>query len=89
VTEGEGGREGGRDALLLALNEIRLCGCRFVVGGRKVKEGGFLTLASVLEEALPLSLPRVVFDIFVGLSEEQFRVDLSSTEIRNRRAVKG
>ena len=54
-----------------------------------MKEGGFLTLASVLEEALPLSLPRVVFDMFVGLSEEQFRVDLSSTEIRNRRAVKG
>ena len=89
VVESEGGREGGRDALLLALNEIRLCGCRFVVGGRKVKEGGFLTLASVLEEALPLSLPRLILEMFVGLSEEQFRVDLSSTEIRARMVVKG
>ncbi len=85
----EGGKEEGRDALILALNEIRMHGCGFVVGGRKTKEGEFMTLASVLEEALPLSLPPSILGMFLGLSEEQFRMDLSSTQIRARMAVKG
>ena len=35
---------------------------------------------------IPLAsiLPQNIMDLFVGLSEEQFRLDISSTEIRNR-----
>ena len=32
-------------------------------------------------------LPQFIADMFVGLSEAQFRLDLSSTEIRNRTAL--
>ena len=92
TAEREGGGKGGRDALLLALNEIRMQGCRFIVGGRKVKgsdgKADFLTLEAVLEEARPLALPPSVLQMFLGLSEKQFRIDLSSTEIRARERMK-
>lgn len=35
-------------------------------------------------ETVAEMLPRSVADMFVGLTEQQFRLDLSSTEIRNR-----
>jgi hypothetical protein len=62
--------------MLQAFADIRAAGCSFLVAGRKV-EGKFLTLAD-------LALPSAVTDLFNGLSEDEFRLDLSSSEIRNQ-----
>lgn len=67
----------GEAAMLAAFDYIRAQGCRFLVAGRKV-EGVFYTLAD-------LSLPPGIQDLFSGLSADEFRLDLSSTEIRNER----
>jgi len=69
-------------------------GCRFVVGGRAASataaaaevdaSATFDTMPAVLASAsvpLPADL---LGTLFVGLSEEEFRVDMSSTEIRER-----
>ena len=68
-------------------------GCRFVVGGRTASVAAaagvdasstFDTMPAVLASA-PVPLPADLLGaLFVGLSEEEFRVDLSSTEIRAR-----
>lgn len=63
--------------MLAAFAEIRDAGCSFLVAGRKVGER-FLTWAD-------LAIPAEAADLFAGLSEDEFRLDLSSTEIRNQR----
>lgn len=60
-----------RDA---AIAEIADCGCRFLVFGRSV-DGGFETLDD-------LDLPPALRSISDGVSEKEFREDVSSTEIR-------
>lgn len=65
---------GGVEGMHEALATIRVQGCRFLVAGR-VQEGRFHTLADV-------ALPPEYNDLFQGLPEEQFRIDLSSTELR-------
>jgi Cytidylyltransferase-like len=69
------------EAMLEALAEIRSLGCRFLVAGRVGKDGTFHTLEHV-------GVPESCRDLFVGLAEEEFRLDLSSTEIR-RHALGG
>ena len=70
------------EELIAAIAEIAHLGCRFLVGGREV-DGKFLTLADVLKaSSIPTSLHRA----FIGLSSDQFRVDISSSEIRGRSA---
>jgi hypothetical protein len=65
-------------SMVAALSEIAALDCRFVVGGRK--EGAeFLTLEHILAT---VSLPQSIKDIFIGVSAEDFRVDISSSEIR-------
>lgn len=64
----------GRDA---ALARIRERGCRFLVAGRVGKNGVFQTIDD-------LDIPPGFFDLFVGLPESAFRVDMSSTELRAR-----
>lgn len=66
----------GRDA---ALTRIRERGCRFLVAGRISKSGTFQTIDA-------LEVPTSFFDLFVGLPESAFRVDMSSTELRARTA---
>lgn len=61
-------------AMLKAFAEIRGFGCSFLVAGRETA-GKFMTLDDI-------HLPQGVADLFVGLSEEEFRLDISSTEIR-------
>lgn len=61
-------------------------GCRFVVGGRVDKSGTFVTCEDVLG---PASLPPLVSRAFLGISEAQFRLDLSSTEIRDKQRQEG
>jgi hypothetical protein len=65
------GGEADRDA---ALALIRAQGCRFLVAGR-VQDGVFHTLDQI-------AIPDAARDLFIGLPEQAFRVDLSSTAIR-------
>jgi hypothetical protein len=58
---------------------VRTQGCRFFVGGRQHSEAGFRCL-----EQLPI--PPEVAALFLSLSESEFRVDLSSTQLRERTA---
>lgn len=67
---------GDPEAMLEALATVRDYGCRFLVGGR-LREGSFRTL-----EGLPV--PEGFEDLFEGIPEEDFRVDLSSSELRER-----
>jgi hypothetical protein len=65
------GGESARDAALAA---IRAQGCRFLVAGR-VHDGAFHTLDEIV-------IPEGARDLFLGLPEQAFRVDLSSSAIR-------
>ncbi len=59
-----------------ALERIAARGCRFLVFGRS-EEGQFVDLGS-------LSLPETLRNISTQVTEERFREDVSSTEIRRR-----
>jgi hypothetical protein len=61
--------------MVRALDEIRAAGCRFFVGGRIDAGGRFLEVAGV-------AVPADYRDLFTGLNEREFRVDVSSTELR-------
>lgn len=63
-------------AMHAALDAIRAAGCRFLVAGRSV-EGHFHTLDDV-------PVPPAYQDLFLALPADEFRVDLSSTELRRR-----
>jgi hypothetical protein len=63
-----------------ALAEIRQLGCRFLVAGRVDAAGVFQGL-----EQLPI--PERYRDLFEGIPESAFRLDLSSTELRSREAA--
>jgi hypothetical protein len=59
------------------LDKIRQCGGSFLVAGR-VQEGRFETLDS-------LHIPAPFKTMFAGIGAEDFRADISSTELRNAR----
>jgi hypothetical protein len=61
-----------------ALASIRRQGCRFLVAGRADREGRFLTLADI-------PIPAAHRDLFGAIPEDQFRLDLSSTQLREQR----
>ena len=60
-----------------ALEHLRRRGARFLVAGRRGQKG-FETLRT-------LDIPAAYRDLFYELSESTFRVDISSTELRERR----
>jgi nicotinic acid mononucleotide adenylyltransferase len=62
----------------LALSRIREQGCRFLVAGRVDQSGTFHTLAE-------LNVPEAFADCFQALPDELFRMDISSTQIREAR----
>lgn len=64
-------------ALVRALDAIRAAGCRFLVAGRVDGAGRFV-------EAGGIAVPEGYRDLFTGLSEREFRMDVSSTELRGR-----
>jgi hypothetical protein len=55
---------------------MQAAGCRFLVAGR-VKDGVFRTLADI-------AVPAAFVELFSALPEQVFRVDLSSSAIRER-----
>ena len=60
-----------------ALAGIRERGCRFLVAGRSDARGRFVGLED-------LALPPGCSDLFEGIPAEEFRLDLSSTQLRER-----
>jgi len=69
--------------MVAALGEIKALGCRFYVAGRKSGDI-FETWSSILDKSA--ILPESLLDLFVEISAEDFRSDISSTEIRAREA---
>jgi phosphopantetheine adenylyltransferase len=69
--------EGGEQGMAEALDQLQGNGCFFWVGGR-LHQGWFQTLADV-------EVPEKYREMFAGIPEEVFRIDLSSTEIRAQR----
>jgi hypothetical protein len=61
--------------LTRALERIRGLGCRFLVGGRADESGRFVEVSEV-------AIPEGYRDLFMGLTEQEFRVDISSTQMR-------
>jgi hypothetical protein len=61
-----------------ALDEIARYGCRFFVGGRVDAAGRFVDVGGV-------TIPGGYRDLFEGLGEREFRVDVSSSELRRGR----
>ncbi len=69
------GDDGGdRDAMMIALAEMLAGGTRFLVAGRE-DQGTFKTLKDV-------PVPQGFEPLFSGLPEDQFREDISSTQLR-------
>lgn len=68
-----------KGAMLEAMHEIRRHNCYFVCGGR-MRDGEWVDLSQV-------DVPEEIKDMFVPIPQSQFRVDISSTEIRERRAT--
>jgi hypothetical protein len=68
---------GDPDQVVRALDEIRSHGGRFFVGGRVDAAGRFVDVGGV-------AIPAGYRDMFQGLGEREFRVDVSSTELRDR-----
>jgi len=60
------------------LAKVRSAGCRFLVAGRVAADGRFHSLAD-------LRIPPYLADVFEGLSEVEFRLDQSSTDLRAAR----
>jgi hypothetical protein len=65
-----------QEAMCRAMRQIREWGCRFLVAGRVDAAGNFL-------EAGNLELPDEFRDLFTGIPASEFRVDISSTELRH------
>jgi hypothetical protein len=61
--------------LARSLERIRDLGCRFFVGGRLHADGRFVEVGGV-------PVPDGYRDLFAGPDEREFRVDVSSTEMR-------
>lgn len=69
------------EKMIEALLEIGSYGCYFIVGGRKQGDG-WDDLSSVV-------IPDPIKHLFKAINHNDFRVDISSTEIRARRASMG
>ncbi|TMW58170.1 hypothetical protein Poli38472_011758 [Pythium oligandrum] len=70
--------------MVLAINEISRQGCKFVVAGRFDENGSRRYISA--EEVLEKHVPPVFKDLFIPLREEDFRNDISSTQLRQKAA---
>ncbi|ESW14956.1 hypothetical protein PHAVU_007G032000 [Phaseolus vulgaris] len=68
--------DGNYNTMLKILIGCKETGCTFLVGGRNV-DGAFKVLDDI-------DVPEELKDMFVSIPAEQFRMDISSTELRNR-----
>jgi hypothetical protein len=67
---------GGRAAMVETIEGMWAAGARFLVAGRRDGTGRFETLAD-------LPIPAVWQDRFSAIAEDRFRIDLSSTDLRD------
>lgn len=72
--------QGGEQGMVAALEEFAAGDCRFWVAGR-LHQGAFLTLADI-------AVPADYATLFAAIPQQEFRVDISSTELRAQ-AAKG
>ncbi|KAL7533426.1 hypothetical protein ACHAXR_005230 [Thalassiosira sp. AJA248-18] len=75
-----------RDSMLAALVYLKEKGVHFIVGGR-LEQGTENKTKFVNGKKEVKSLPPGVQDMFTLLTEEEFRLDISSTELRKRREL--
>ena len=68
---------GSEREMLAALEELSGAGCRFLVAGRSGGAGVFVSLADV-------EIPAEYRRMFEAIPESRYRVDISSTELRER-----
>lgn len=68
--------DGSNQKMLEILGGCKRTGCIFLVGGRNI-DGVF----KVLED---LEIPEELKDMFIPIPAERFRMDISSTEIRQK-----
>lgn len=70
-------------SMVAALATIRERGCRFIVGGRATSgTPDFVSCEGILQSDNCKYLPSEILSLFEGIDEDEFRVDLSSTELR-------
>lgn len=74
-------------SMVAALATIRERGCHFIVGGRATSGSpSFVSCDDILLSDNCKYLPSEVRSMFEGIDEDEFRVDLSSSEIRSSTA---
>ncbi|MBI3862740.1 MAG: hypothetical protein HY290_12690 [Planctomycetia bacterium] len=73
---------GSEEATRAALQSIHDAGCRFLVAGRKVGET-FQTLSDI---PVPPKFAALFADLFAAIRPEEFRADISSTQLRHEAA---
>jgi len=73
-----------------ALSELSSSGVKFVVGARVKKDGSVETVASIYDfmKSLDIAIYEGLRAMFVEIPESDFRVDLSSTQLRAEAAKK-
>ena len=72
------------EEMYAVMNKFKDYGIEFIVAGRKdEKTGKFATMDETLKQCIPKEDLGKLPDIFKSITELSFRVDLSSTEIRN------
>ena len=74
--------QGKEEDMLLALDQLRAKHCRFLVAGRLDAAGRFVGL-----EEIPIPAP--YGDLFCAIPQSEFRVDISSTRLRQRFGLSG
>jgi hypothetical protein len=70
------------ERMVAALESIQAKGCRFLVGGRVMSDGNFMHLDQVI-------IPPTCRELFTPIAESEFRVDMSSTNLRAAAPVAG
>lgn len=65
------------EKMLASFDKIREKSCRFIVAGRLIKDE-FIDLSDI-------AIPKKIAGLFEALPEEDFRMDISSSQIRNRK----
>lgn len=69
--------EDSAERMIEAMREIESCGCYFIVGGR-AKGEEWIDMSHV-------NIPPQIRHMFIPIKPEDFRVDISSTDLRRRR----
>ena len=71
--------------IFIPKNQNSMWSCKFIVGGRKESTGRFETLSNILSPSQNgINLPDSLKTMFAGIEENDFRFDISSTQLREQ-----